>query len=121
MFEQMAFLMYIFFFVAKRAEFSYQASLLNAPDLPSWIRYTYSKRHRRGFLYGVAPKGQQDFQLEIVGLNKQTYETAYKILDMSVRDRENITKYQVQVKIDNLNVEDAFDARRLERLLDIFR
>ncbi|XP_043268170.1 epsilon-sarcoglycan isoform X2 [Venturia canescens] len=106
---------------SKRAEYSYQASLLNAPDLPSWIHYTYSKRHRQGFLYGVAPKGQQDFQLEIVGLNKQTYETAYKVLDMSVRDRENITKYEVQVKIDNLNVEDAFDRRRLERLLDVFR
>lgn len=30
-------------------------------------------------------------------------------------------KYEVQLKIDNLNVEDMFDSERQERLLEIFR
>ncbi|XP_032680106.1 alpha-sarcoglycan isoform X3 [Odontomachus brunneus] len=102
-------------------QFSYQPSLLNAPDLPSWIHYTYSKKDHHGFLYGVAPKDQKYIQLEIVGLNKHTYETRYKMLDMNVLERENLTKYEVHLKIDNLNVEDMFDHNRTEKLLDIFR
>lgn len=57
----------------------------------------------------------------IVGLNKHTYETRYKILDMNVQEKENLTKYEVHLKIDNLNVEDMFDRNRTEELLDIFR
>ncbi|XP_025163037.1 epsilon-sarcoglycan isoform X1 [Harpegnathos saltator] len=102
-------------------QFSYQPSLLNAPDLPSWIHYTYSKKDHHGFLYGVAPKNQKDFQLEVVGLNRHTYETRYKVLDINVLERENLTKYEVYLKIDNLNVEDMFDHNRTEKLLDIFR
>ncbi|XP_020284392.1 alpha-sarcoglycan isoform X1 [Pseudomyrmex gracilis] len=102
-------------------QFSYQPSLLNAPDLPSWIHYTYSKKDHHGFLYGVAPKDQKYFQLEIVGLNKHTYETRYRVLDMNVLERENLTKYEVHLKIDNLNVEDMLDRNRTEKLLDIFR
>ncbi|KZC15013.1 Epsilon-sarcoglycan [Dufourea novaeangliae] len=102
-------------------QFSYQPSLLNAPDLPSWIHYTYSKRDHHGFLYGVAPKHQKYFQLGIVGLNKHTYETRYKVLDMNVLERENLTKHEIHLKIDNLNVEDMFDRNRTEELLDIFR
>lgn len=45
-------------------QFSYQPSLLNAPDLPSWIHYTYSKKDHHGFLYGVAPKDQKYFQVK---------------------------------------------------------
>lgn len=62
-----------------------------------------------------------NLQLEIVGLNKHTYETRYKVLDMNVLERENLTKYEVHLKIDNLNVEDMFDRNRTEKLLDIFR
>ncbi|XP_060825269.1 alpha-sarcoglycan isoform X1 [Bombus pascuorum] len=106
---------------ARTDQFSYQPSLLNAPDLPSWIHYTYSKRDHHGFLYGVAPKDRKYFQLEIIGLNKHTYETRYKVLDMNVLEKENLTKYEVHLKIDNLNVEDMFDRNRTEELLDIFR
>lgn len=137
-----------FLLSARSDQFSYQPSLLNAPDLPSWIHYTYSKRDHHGFLYGVAPKDRKyfqvnhafrsykqtaelsersltrtndGFQLEIVGLNKHTYETRYKVLDMNVLEKENLTKYEVHLKIDNLNVEDMFDRNRTEELLDIFR
>lgn len=56
-----------------------------------------------------------------MGLNKHTYETRYKVLDMNVLERENLTKYEVHLKIDNLNVEDMFDRNRTQKLLDIFR
>ncbi|XP_024936252.1 alpha-sarcoglycan isoform X2 [Cephus cinctus] len=102
-------------------QFLYQPSLLSAPDLPSWIHYIYSKKDHHGFLYGVAPQDQEDFQLEIVGLNKHTYETRYKILNISVHEKENLTKYEIQLKIDNLNVEDMLDYNKTEKLLNVFR
>lgn len=40
---------------------------------------------------------------------------------MNVLEKENLTKYEVHLKIDNLNVEDMFDRNRTEELLDIFR
>ncbi|XP_015179131.1 PREDICTED: epsilon-sarcoglycan isoform X3 [Polistes dominula] len=105
----------------KYDQFTYQPSLLNAPDLPSWIHYVHSKRDHGGFLYGVAPKNQKYFQLEIVGLNKHTYETKYKVLDINVLEKQNLTRYEVNLKIDNLNVEDTFGRNRTEKLLHIFR
>lgn len=51
------------FILGHSDQFSYQPSLLNAPDLPSWIHYTYSKKDHHGFLYGVAPKDQKYFQV----------------------------------------------------------
>jgi hypothetical protein len=43
------------------------------------------------------------------------------MLDVNVLERENLTKYEVHLKIDNLNVEDMFERNRTEKLLDIFR
>ncbi|XP_011304697.1 alpha-sarcoglycan isoform X2 [Fopius arisanus] len=102
-------------------DFSYQASLLNSPDLPPWIHYTYSGKHHQGFLYGVAPKNQGNFTLQIVGLSKKTYNTNYKVLDMNVQQNENSTKYEVYLKIDNLRIDDAFNKTTVETLLDLFR
>ncbi|XP_008546086.1 alpha-sarcoglycan isoform X1 [Microplitis demolitor] len=102
-------------------DFSYQASLINAPDLPPWIHYVYSNHHHKGFLYGVAPKDQGDFKLEIAGLNKKTYETKYKVININVKEKKNLTTYEVYLKIDNLNIEQTFDNYRMERLLNVFR
>lgn len=56
-----------------------------------------------------------------MGLNKHTYETKYKVLDINVLEKQNLTRYEVNLKIDNLNVEDTFGRNRTEKLLDIFR
>lgn len=102
-------------------QFSYRPSLLNAPDLPPWIHYVYSDRHQTGFLYGVPPLQHGDVELEIVGLNRENYETRRRVVHMSVQEKPDPAKHEVQMKIDNLNVEDMFDSYRLNRLLDVFR
>lgn len=61
------------------------------------------------------------FQLEVVALDKQTYDTRYKVLDMTVNKNENFAKFQIQLKIDNLNVEDLFDSNRTQNLFNIFK
>lgn len=101
--------------------FDYQASLVNAPDLPKWIEYLYSKRHHTGFLYGVPPKEQQDIEIEVVGLNRRTYETRRRVLHLNVEPKPTLATHHVYMKIDNLNVEDFFDNYKISRLLDIFK
>ncbi|XP_069699412.1 alpha-sarcoglycan isoform X3 [Periplaneta americana] len=102
-------------------QFSYRPSLLNAPDLPPWIHYIYSNRHQTGFLYGVPPRQHGDLELEIVGLNRKNYETRRRVVYMNIEEKPDPAKHEVQLKIDNLNVEDMFDSYRLNRLLDVFR
>ncbi|XP_071446057.1 epsilon-sarcoglycan isoform X2 [Hetaerina americana] len=102
-------------------QFSYRPSLLNAPDLPPWIHYVYSNRQQSGFLYGVPPRDQSGVELEIVGLDKETYETRRHVVHVNVIEKPDPSRFDVALKIDNLNVEDLFDSPRMDRLLDVFR
>lgn len=54
-------------------------------------------------------------------MNKKTYDTRYKVLNMNVQQNENSTKYEVYLKIDNLRIEDTFNLTTMEKLLDVFR
>lgn len=36
-------------------QFQYRPSLKGYPDLPSWMRYTYSSEYYAGYLYGTPP------------------------------------------------------------------
>ncbi|XP_058798040.1 alpha-sarcoglycan [Phymastichus coffea] len=103
-----------------RDEYIYESSLLDSPDLPSWIHYTYSKRTHRGYLYGVAPRDQKTFKVEIIAFNKKTYETRDTVLEVVVSENENVSKYQIQLKVNNWDVEDMFD-NGTEMLFDVFR
>lgn len=37
-------------------QFKYRASLHGHPDLPTWMRYMYSREHHAGYLYGTPPE-----------------------------------------------------------------
>ncbi|CAG9835668.1 unnamed protein product [Diabrotica balteata] len=102
-------------------QFVYQASLLNAPDLPSWINYLYSEQHYSGFLYGVPPKINENIPLEVVALNKKNYETRVENINIIISEKLNSARYEVLLKIDNINVEDMFDVDRMEALKNVFR
>lgn len=104
-------------------QFVYQASLLDAPDLPSWINFVYSERHHCGFLYGVPPAKLENskIHLEIVALNKHNYETRIERVNINIAEKLNRAKYQVHMKINNLNVDDMFDVARMDSLKDVFR
>ncbi|XP_075220419.1 sarcoglycan alpha isoform X2 [Lycorma delicatula] len=104
-----------------RNQFSFHPSLLDAPDLPSWMYYRYSDRHGAGFLYGVPPSKQKDFQVEIIGLNRQNYETKRHVVNMNVIEKSDIARNEVHMKIDNLNLEDMFDIKSLIKIMDVFR
>ncbi|KAL1501494.1 hypothetical protein ABEB36_006805 [Hypothenemus hampei] len=105
----------------KRGQYSYETSLADYPDLPFWIHYVFNERHDSGFLYGVPPSnGIEQITLDIVGLNKKTYETRVEKLDIIVQEKLNFALYEVHMKIDNLNVADLFDAEKMDTLKDVF-
>lgn len=52
------------------------------------------------------------FQLEVIGLNRQDYETRRVLLTLKVLPKEKMARHEVEFKIDNLNVEDLLDEHR---------
>ncbi|XP_017029489.1 epsilon-sarcoglycan isoform X2 [Drosophila kikkawai] len=103
-------------------QFRYRPSLMNYPDLPSWMRYMYSHEYHAGFLYGTPPESAagKDISLDVVALNRQNYETRRIVLAMFVAHKFP-TPNVVQMKIDNLNWVHLMDPGRVENLRNIFR
>ncbi|XP_059490687.1 alpha-sarcoglycan isoform X2 [Neocloeon triangulifer] len=106
-----------------RDQYEYRPTQINSPDLPTWINFVYSSRHQQGFLFGVPPQwpDAKQIEIEIVALNKETYETRRRVVPLFVKQKQSPAQYEVQLKIHNLNVEDLFEAHRQNRLLDIFK
>ncbi|XP_049880683.1 alpha-sarcoglycan [Pectinophora gossypiella] len=103
-------------------QYRFHASMLGKPELPSWLRYIYSRRHHAGFIFGTPPRGvKSPITLEVIGLNSADYETRRVLLTLQVRAKENMARHELELKIDNLNVEDLCDQHKMNRLKDIFR
>ncbi|CAG5014419.1 unnamed protein product [Parnassius apollo] len=103
-------------------QYRFHASLKGKPELPSWLRYVYSGRHHSGFIFGTPPRGTESpINLEVIGLNRQDYETRHVVVTLEIQPKENMARHEVELKIDNLNVEDLLDEHRMTRLKDILR
>ncbi|CAH0721046.1 unnamed protein product, partial [Brenthis ino] len=103
-------------------QYRFHASLIGKPELPSWLRYIYSGRHHSGFIFGTPPRNTASpITIEVIGLNRQDYETRRVLLTLKVEPKEKMAKHEVELKIDNLNVEDLLDEHRMTRLKDILR
>ncbi|CAH0597811.1 unnamed protein product [Chrysodeixis includens] len=103
-------------------QYRFHASLQGKPELPSWLRYIYSGRHHSGFIFGTPPRGSHGpITIEIIGLNRQDYETRRVLLTLAVDQKEKMARHEVELKIDNLNVEDLLDEHKMTRLKDILR
>uniref|UniRef100_A0A7G3AFM5 Putative epsilon-sarcoglycan isoform x1 n=1 Tax=Lutzomyia longipalpis TaxID=7200 RepID=A0A7G3AFM5_LUTLO len=103
-------------------QYVFRPSLEGYPDLPSWMRYMYSEEHRAGFLYGTPPDrlAGKEVRLEIVGLNRQTFETRQIILSMWMTGKI-AARNVVQMKIDNLDWVHLMDPGRIENLKNIYQ
>jgi len=98
----------------------YRASLVGKPGLPSWVKYRHSARHRSGLLYG-RPVAEGTTDLQVVATNRETFSTAVLTIKIKVIKKFSPSRNQVQMKIDNLNIEDIFDLHRRERLENLFK
>ncbi|GIY89719.1 epsilon-sarcoglycan [Caerostris darwini] len=60
----------------------YSASLLDMPDLPNWM-FSHPTNSSNAFLYGSAEEAG-NVKIEIIALNRNTYDTATTILELIV-------------------------------------
>jgi len=98
----------------------YRATLLDRPSLPGWLKYRHSPRHKAGLLYGVPPTTGLTV-IQIVATNRHTFQTGQLLLNIHVETEPSLPRSEVQLKIDNLNIEDIFDKHRIQRLMGIFK
>lgn len=99
----------------------YRPALRGKANLPSWMNFQFSKERNVGYLYGspTADYANTKFDIEIVGLNKQTYETRKSIIHFEVV-KKSPPKAKIEMKITNLNWVHLTDLGRVENLKGIF-
>ncbi|XP_042893930.1 alpha-sarcoglycan-like isoform X2 [Penaeus japonicus] len=102
----------------KNRDVTYRPSLLNMPDLPSWLHYSYSPANHAGFVYGVPPDGISEFQLEVVERDKGTYNTSHRVYNVDVLEQPR-KPYEVRFKVTNMNVEEMLVGRGWEKLMSV--
>lgn len=98
--------------------------LRDKPTIPSWMTFeTTEKRNHgnTGYIYGTAPKeyANRRFELEIVGLNKDTYETRVAIVTFEVTDKQQPMN-RVEIKISNMDWYHMMEKQRMDNLKDVF-
>lgn len=54
-------------------QFEYTFSLKNYPDLPSWMRFMYSKEYQAGYLYGTPPEELGGREVSFSHLNSNNF------------------------------------------------
>lgn len=105
----------------KRTNFRYRPSLRGKPNLPSWMNFQYSEERGLGYIYGspTSSYANKKFEIEIVGLNKQTYETRRIIVPFEITSKAPPAS-KIEMKITNLNWVHLTDLGRVVNLKGIF-
>ena len=98
---------------------TYRASQRGHPSLPDWVSLHLLQPQQSGLLYGVPPS-QGQTSLEVLATNTETFHTSKLVVSLHTQTRAD-NRYQVKLKIDNLNIEDVFDETRKGRLLNLFK
>ena len=75
-----------------------------------------------GFIYGVPPASypnEELIEMDVVALNHGTFDTGllHLLINITQGDENEVAKRCVLLKIDNLNLEDIFDAHRLRLII----
>lgn len=99
----------------------YRPSLRGKATLPSWLNYQFSKDRDLGYIYGTPTSNQANkkFEIEVVGLNKQTYETRRIIIPFEVVKKAEPAN-KIEMKITNLNWVQLTDSGPVKSLKGIF-
>ena len=108
-----------FNFSSSSGGLTYRASQRGHPSLPAWVSLHHLQPLQAGLLYGVPPD-QGQTSLEVLATDTDTFVTSKLVVSLHTQTRAD-NRYQVTLKIDNLNIEDVFDETRKGRLLSLFK
>ena len=77
-----------------------------------------------GFIYGVPPESypNQLIEMDVVAMDHSTFETGllHLVINVTQGEDDELARNSVRLKIDNLNLEDIFDAHRLRQYYKTF-
>ena len=83
-------------------KYRYRPSLRGLPNLPNWMRYKYSRRHKAGFIYGVPPREVgRVVELEVVATDRDTYQTGLLRVLINITQGDRAPR-AVKLKLDNI-------------------
>ncbi|CAG0897062.1 unnamed protein product [Darwinula stevensoni] len=103
-----------------QVEYKYRASLSGSPVLPVWLHYKFSERYKTGFLLGSVPF-EGITEVDVVMVKVDTYEVEQFSVNITSSEREGGPgQNQVELVLDNLDLEDFFNQRRIAKLKGIF-
>lgn len=97
----------------------FRASSKGRASLPEWLRLYQRNLTSSAFLYGIPRDGDTGLHvIEIVGISKDSYDTAHKKIKIKVSSQKHSDQevYQLDLYISNKNVEDMLD---LNVMLDL--
>jgi len=100
-------------------EVTYRPSSLGLPALPDWLRHRPLPERRAALLYG-RPALTGVTKLQVVVTDRHTFKTGLLDVEINVEEANN-ENFEVNLKINNLNIEDIFDWQRMERLKKVFQ
>lgn len=85
------------------------------------MNFQFSKERNLGYIYGAPTKdyANKKFEIEIVGLNKQTFETRRVVVPFEIVDKAPPAN-KIEMKITNMNWVHLTDLGRVENLKSIF-
>ena len=88
----------------ERHEYKYTPALRDSAGLPEWMKYRYSRRHKAGFLYGVPPTPDQLFEIDVVAVNRVTFEYGLLRLAINVTDDDEPARHVFDSPVSHLNL-----------------
>ncbi|XP_027195000.1 sarcoglycan alpha [Dermatophagoides pteronyssinus] len=96
-------------------------SLSGHADLLYWMRYFRRSDSPVGFIYGSPPQNDDgDIDIDLVILNRVTFNTTSYRLKYRILNRNEIFKFQVEMKFFDMDIEDFFNGGMMITVQDIF-
>ncbi|KAH7644835.1 mitochondrial inner membrane protease atp23 [Dermatophagoides farinae] len=96
-------------------------SLSGHADLLNWMFYFRRPNSPIGFIYGTPPLNDDgDIDIDLVILNRVTFNTTSYRLKYRILNRDEIYKFQVEMKFFDMDIEDFFNGGMLTTVQDIF-
>lgn len=99
--------------VDEEAELEYLPSVAGMPDLPAWMHYRHPNGSHEAFLYGT-PTQDGELSIEVIALNKRTFDTYRRTIKFSVTERESKTMSH-RCPIDSSQLIPSLQTRRLAK------
>lgn len=96
--------------------------LAGYPDLPSWMMFYRRSHSPIVYFYGSPPKGEDgDIEIEMILIDRFTFNHTKDRLHYRILSKNETYKYEVQIKLFDIDLEDFIQQNRSKSMMDIFR